>query len=288
MMVLNQNDSPAEKSFVVSRKHLDANAGLEIVARDNSLSLLNRHGATVWAIEHPQWDGTSFEISADGNLLWATMPGPDYPWETDEDESEEEEEDDEEESDTCGPGWIGVHDDRRIHLGAPENHGDEWWVVEAATGRVLATTPLGVYPAATTSIGHPNGVDVGLGIGVHDGPSETFWGRYVNDALHVGIVPTPGMLEAISPSGRSYLTLTMLTASDTGGTLTLKGFPDHQVIAQRTSADHLAPGEWFGWAEYLDDERILVEVFQAATAPRKILLDAGNLTLLGEAQSPTR
>ncbi|MFG2483536.1 hypothetical protein ACGFSI_12370 [Streptomyces virginiae] len=253
-----------------------------IAAREDRLSLLGERGVAVWAIEHPRWDGASCEFSAEGDLVRATMPGPDHAWEDDEADDEAGD------AEADGPAyeWDRTYEEPHAHQDAPENHGGEWWVVEAATGRVLATGPLGTYPDGAVAFRHPDGVHMGLGTIVHDGPSHTFWGSYVDGRLHVIVVPSAGRLMSVHPAGTAYVTLTTgMTDDDPGGTLTLHGFPDHETIA-RWPGTGLVRGEWFGGAEYLDGERVLVKVCHGTSASRWLLFDARDLKLLGEAEDP--
>ncbi|MGW6843196.1 hypothetical protein [Streptomyces sp. NPDC054958] len=253
-----------------------------IAGREDRLSLLDEHGMAVWTVAHPRWDGASCAFSAEENVVWATMPGPEHAWEDDDEDDEDEE---------AGEGgeeyeWDGTYDAPRAHPDAPENHGDEWWVVEASTGRVLATSPLGTYPDGAAAFRHPDGVHIGLGTIAHDGPSRTFWGSYVDGRLHVVVVPAAGMLMSIHPTGTAYVTLTTgMAEDDRGGTLTLHGFPGHATIA-RWPGTGLVRGERFGGAVYLDGERVLAEVCDGAKAARWLLFDARDLTLLGEAEDP--
>ncbi|MFF4432597.1 hypothetical protein ACFYZ4_25990 [Streptomyces sp. NPDC001513] len=269
---------------------LATDAGRQVVTCEGRLSLLDEQGAVEWTIEHPPWDGSSCAFSEDGSLLWATMPGLDHPWQTDEDADEQEcaPDDDGEGEGFASEGEQGGTDAEQSAPG-PLLGGDEVWVIEAATGRVLATSAFGTCVDAAAMVRHPDGVHMGLGTYAHDGPCATFWGRYTDGRLHLAADPLPGHLMDVNAAGTAYLTLdidVVTTSGQEGGeTLAIRAFPTHDVLAQRAGNGHLTPGERFAWAKYLDDERILVDVNHGGFQFRQMLYDARDLTCLGEADA---
>ncbi|WP_037603317.1 hypothetical protein [Streptacidiphilus rugosus] len=246
-----------------------------VVGGKDDIRLVDEHGDVLWSVRHAPW-GTGYsysgscEFSADGQTVWATVP---------ETELDSDEEDglwgDDQEVETAAPSgsWS-----------APEGWGDQWWVIDATTGKIIGRRWLGCEATGSVTLRHADGVHMGLNVGEGQDGSRIYWGS-VNDGSPQ--VVTNGdvsrALADLHPDGATYVTL----PRDSDG-LMLHDFSSRSVIAHRPNSDFLESDEWPLHAQYLDRETILLEtVDRKWKTARHLAFDALRLEYLGEVVYPT-
>ncbi|MGW7658817.1 hypothetical protein [Streptomyces sp. NPDC054756] len=166
-------------------------AGLAVFAGRHALGAVDRSGRVRWELRHPCWAGCaghpdasayvddrnhrysgsgSAAFAADGKVVWAHVPGPS----ADGDEG-----------------------------------GEEWLVLDAADGTVLARTGTGTVAAGSVHVPHPDPGQMGLTIGEGQDGSPLRWGRWDGRELTVDTFGGEDrVLLAVSPSGDRLLTVT--------------------------------------------------------------------------------
>ncbi|GHJ43486.1 hypothetical protein Cs7R123_08280 [Catellatospora sp. TT07R-123] len=252
-----------------------------VVGGRDRLSLVGERGEVLWSLRHTPW-GTGYsyagscEFSADGSLVWATVPETEL--ESDEEdglyEDEEEDEDQEEDGDGDAPGggWR-----------APETWGDQWWAIDAATGSIVGRRWLGCEATGSVTHRHPDGVHMGLDVGEGQDGSRIYWASHDDGVVQVSTTgDVSRALAALHPDGDAYVTV----PRDSDG-ISVHDFATRTVIAHRPNGDLLHSGEWVASARYLDRARVLVETAgKDGNRRRHLVLDAGDLTVLGEVAYP--
>lgn len=240
----------------------------------DQIRLIDEDGNTIWSVQHTPW-GTDYsysgscEFSLDGSKVWATVPETELG-------SEEEdglwEDDVEEEEVETGDGWT-----------VPESWGDQWWVIDATTGKIIGCKWLGCEATGSVTICHPDGVHMGLDVGEGQDGSRIYWGSFHEGVLQVATTgDVSRALADLHLDGDAYVTI----PRDSDG-ITIRDFPGHAVIAHRPNKDFLESGEWAICARYLDRERLLIEtVDENWQCARHLLFDAGSLRFLGEVAYP--
>ncbi|MEU4360201.1 hypothetical protein [Streptomyces virginiae] len=238
-----------------------------VVGGQDRISLLDEYGKVVWSVQHAPW-GTrlslsgSCEFSSDGSEIWVTVPEP------------EEDED----------GEVIEGEEQDDGADAPYDFGDQWWVIDAATGVILERSPLGCEATGSAHVRHPDGVHMGLNVGEGQDGSNFYWGCRRGGDFHVTTkYDLTRSLADIHPEGTAYLTV----PRESDGIM-VHDFASHSVIARRPNSDLLLlPGEWPIFAGYLDCEYILVEtVDRKWNFGRHIVLQAQGLDVLGEVCYP--
>lgn len=251
-----------------------------LIGRQDQVSVLDQRGATLWSVAHTRW-GTGYSLSgsgrfsADGQLVWITVP--ETPLDTEADGGLIHgpgggDSDSGDGQEVEGSGWA-----------VKDTWGDQWWVLDAATGAVKGRGRLGVEATGSVMIPHPNGIHLGLAVGLGQDGSRIYWGYLRDGSLRVA---TDGddtwSLADIHPDGIAYLTL-----SREGAELTVRDFPSHLVLARRHYQDILRPGEMGCYASYLDAEHIIAETVDGSwRCVRHIVLNAQDLRVIGEVHYP--
>ncbi|MFJ9074797.1 hypothetical protein ACIRO3_06020 [Streptomyces sp. NPDC102278] len=166
----------------------------------HALTAVDRTGAVRWEVRHRCWAGCAshdtFEeyahdrghryasggsavFSADGALVWAHVRGP-------------LERDDHE------------RDGHGRAAGA-----EEWLVVDAADGRILARAATGSAAAGSVHVPHVDPGQMGLSIGEGQDGAPLRWGRWDGERLSVDSFAGEALvLSAVSPGGARLLTVT--------------------------------------------------------------------------------
>lgn len=170
----------------------------------DSVRAVDRTGAVRWEIRHHCWadpgrgphathrsyedyadsrdhrhaNSGSAGFSSDGSVVWVHVLGP-------------------------------LAEDRRE---ATEPPAEEWLVVDAAQGRVLARAEARAAAAGSVHVPHPDPAQMGLSVGEGQDGARLRWGRWDGRTLSVSYFEdeTDGedrILMAVSPSGDSLLTV---------------------------------------------------------------------------------
>ncbi|MFD9437086.1 hypothetical protein [Streptomyces sp. NPDC060002] len=249
-----------------------------VVGRKDQIRLVDEHGNVLWSVQHTPW-GTGYsysgscEFSADGNAIWATVPETELGSEEEDGLWEDDEDDEDVETAASSGDWS-----------APESWGDQWWVIDAATGKVIGRKWLGCEATGSVTLRHPDQVHMGLSVGEGQDGSRIYWG-----SIHEGspqVVTTGDVsrsLVDLHPDGFAYLTL----PRDSEG-ITIHDFSSKAAIAHRPNGDFLESGEWPLHAQYLDRGTVLLETVDAKwNCARHLAFDARSLEFLGEVTYPT-
>ncbi|MGW7043552.1 hypothetical protein ACWGDT_12725 [Streptomyces avermitilis] len=168
---------------------------LAVFAGPHALRAVDRTGAVRWELQHRCWagceghaafdeyagdrdhrfaSGGSAGFSADGALVWAHIRGP-------------------------------LAQDRVARAAG----GEEWLVVDAAEGGVLARAQTRTAAAGSVHVPHPDPSQMGLTIGEGQEGSPLRWGRWDGRTLTVdSFGDEDRVLMAVSPSGGRLLTVT--------------------------------------------------------------------------------
>lgn len=149
-----------------------------VFSGETAIRAVGRDGRTLWEHEHDCWgcgdlESGSVIVSADGTRVWASAPSPHA-------ESE----------------W--------------PYDGDDWLVLDAASGDVVGMTRLDCAAAGSFHVLHPDGVHVGLSVGEGQDGSPSYWGRLDGDLIDfrlIGGEDRDRALTAVSPSGKRYVTI---------------------------------------------------------------------------------
>ncbi|MFD9122790.1 hypothetical protein ACFU6M_19580 [Streptomyces bottropensis] len=176
---------------------------LAVFAGVHSVRAVDRTGAVRWEIRHHCWAGTGREphethgsydeyaddrdhryassgsagFSSDGTVVWAHVPGP-------------------------------VAEEGREREAA-EPAKEEWLVIDAAEGRVLARADARAAAAGSVHVPHPDPSQMGLSIGEGQEGAPLRWGRWDGRTLSVSYFDDEDrILMAVSPSGDRLLTVT--------------------------------------------------------------------------------
>ncbi|MER6959982.1 hypothetical protein [Streptomyces sp. NPDC000618] len=162
----------------------------------HALRAVDRLGSTLWELRHRCWAGCaghesvteyaddrghhrymgsgSAGFSADGTLVWAHIRGP-------------------------------LAHEEPVHGRFTE----EWLVIDAVDGTVLARARTHTAAAGSDHVPHPDPGQMGLSIGEGQEGSPLRWGRWDGHALAVdGFGDEDRVLLAVSPSGDRLLTVT--------------------------------------------------------------------------------
>ncbi|MFE4833020.1 hypothetical protein [Streptomyces sp. NPDC056672] len=192
-------------------------ADLAVFAGPHALRAVDRSGNVCWELRHRCWAGcaghTNFTeyaddrdhrytgsgstgFSADGKIVWAHVRGP-------------------------------LAGEAREH-----DRGEEWLVIDAGDGTVLARTQTRTAAAGSVHVPHPDPGQMGLTIGEGQDGSQLRWGRWDGHTLTVDSFDDEDrILLAVSPSGDRLLTVT-----HDQDTLAIHRVADGSVVAE-TGAD---------------------------------------------------
>ncbi|MGW1606072.1 hypothetical protein [Streptomyces eurythermus] len=184
-------------------------ASLAVFAGVHAVRAVEPSGRTRWEVRHGCWcgacreshgsyeeygdradhrypDGGSAGFSADGAFVWAHIRGP-------------------------------------LAAGEPDPEAlDEWVLLDAADGRLLARADARAAAAGSFHLPHPSDPGrMGLSIGEGQDGAPLRWGRWDGRELTVAYVEGDLALVGVSPSGERLLTVThdqdVLAVRDTGG-----------------------------------------------------------------------
>lgn len=188
-------------------------ADLAVFAGPHALRAVDRSGNVRWELRHHCWAGCaghmdfteyaedrdhryansgSVGFSADGKTVWAHVSGP-------------------------------------LEHAVPDGgRGEEWLVINAADGTLLARAQTGTAAAGSVHVPHPDPGQMGLTIGEGQDGSPLRWGRWDGHALVVDdFGDEDRVLLAVSPSGDRLLTVT-----HDQDTLAVHRVTDGSVVAQ--------------------------------------------------------
>lgn len=175
---------------------------------------------------------------------------------------------------------------------------EEWLVLDAADGRVLARTPTGTSTLGSEHLPHPEPGRMALSVGEGQDGSPLLWARWDGRELTVDRIGKDlYVLADVSPSGDTLLAVThggpdllvALRAADgseaaelESGTLPLHPEADPD---EDTAEDTL----WDYYAGYIDDDTVLAattDTDEEYGAGRHWIVDAREMSLRGEVRYP--
>lgn len=181
------------------------------------------------------------------------------------------------ESGSC---WVSG-DGRLVWATVPSANGsDQWWVLDAANGRVLDVAALRCHAAGSHPVPHPDGTRVGLSVGEGQDGSAVYWGRW-DGRVHVSRLDARDrVLCDVRPDGTAYL------ATPHGeGPLTVHGFPTGDVRATRCAQEVFGDDEGFEYrAGYVTNELVIVG---SADEASHALLSAERLDVIAGVDYPS-
>ncbi|MCX5199847.1 hypothetical protein OOK31_39275 [Streptomyces sp. NBC_00249] len=158
---------------------------LAVFAGPHALHAVDPAGAVRWELRHRCWAGCA---GHEDFAEYADDPGHRYG----------------------GSGSAGFSADGTLvwaHVRGPL--AEEWLVLDAADGRVLARTETRTSAAGSVHVPHPDPSQMGLTIGEGQDGSPLRWGRWDGQALTVDCFGDEDrVLMAVSPSGDRLLTVT--------------------------------------------------------------------------------
>ncbi|BCY12921.1 hypothetical protein [Actinoplanes sp. L3-i22] len=110
---------------------------------------------------------------------------------------------------TADSGSAAFSADGRVvwaHVRANQGDGEEWLVLDAGDGTVLARADTMTVGSMSWHVAHPDPAFMGLSIGTGDEDAPTLWGRWAGGTLTVTRLPGEVLLD-VSPSGEHFLTV---------------------------------------------------------------------------------
>ncbi|GAA2688740.1 hypothetical protein [Nonomuraea recticatena] len=236
-----------------------------VFCNDEAVRAVTPTGAVLW--EHRghrrhsrKENRSSCRVSDDGRHVWAMLPGPPSS---------------------------GVWRDDGTFDGTPYQ-GDEWLVLAADTGRVVARETLDCAAVGGEHLPHADGRHMGLGVGEGQDGLHVYWGRLEEDGLRVWKHEDDyRILLDVHPSGLSYLSYAPPDE------IAWHSFPGGLIMRRLEAADAWRPatGEayWDG-ADYVDADTVIATATLYAETPqdaRHILIDAVSGQVRGEVRYPT-
>ncbi|HZM74628.1 MAG TPA: hypothetical protein VFC19_02815 [Candidatus Limnocylindrales bacterium] len=221
-----------------------------VFSGETAIRAVGRDGRTRWEHQHDCWgcgdlESGSVIVSADGARVWASAPSP------------------------------HAEIDARVPY-----EGDDWLVLDAASGHVVGLARLECAAAGSFHLLHPDGVHVGLSVGEGQDGSSSYWGRLDGDLIdfrRIGGENDLRVLAAVSPSGKTYVTVAHEQYE-----LSVHGFDDDTVLGSYEVDDN---GDDFLSYEagYVTEDRILAGEDEG---DRHWLIEAPTGQLLGEMGYP--
>ncbi|MFF8841066.1 hypothetical protein [Streptomyces sp. NPDC015130] len=239
-------------------------ASLAVFAGVHAVRAVEPSGATRWEVRHGCWDGAcqdlheaydeyadrpdhrytasgSVGFSADGRLVWAHVRGP------------------------LSEGELG-----------PDT-ADEWLVVDAGDGRVLARADAEAAAVGSLHLPHPSDPrQMGLSIGEGQDGAPLLWGRWDGKELTVDRLDDDLCLLGLSPSGDRLMTVchdqdslavrdsrgAVVEALDWDAEATIPRHPDVPVDADDPHEDEiLACWDWAGG--FLDETTLVASTTES-------------------------
>ncbi|MFI0728019.1 hypothetical protein ACH4S9_03210 [Streptomyces sp. NPDC021225] len=258
---------------------------LAVFAGVHALRAVDTVGVVRWEVRHGCWDGscrelhTSFDaypeshghlyadsgsaaVAADGKLVWAHIRGP----------------------------LASDADPDPAAL-------DEWLVLDAADGKVLARVDAQTAAAGSDHVPHPDPGQMGLSVGEGQDGVPLLWGRWDGRTLTVDrLGGDDWVLLAVSPSGDRFLTVTHYQE-----TLAVHRAADGSVLAGADAATavprhpEMPPDSdeeepyWDYYAGFLDEDTVIAATAgsdEEFGAERHWLLDAARMGVAGQIDYP--
>lgn len=245
----------------------------ELAILDERLALITRfERSSTWraghwvtpSLEHAVFSERDRIVMADrgGRTVWEVTH---HPWGNSDSES--------------GSCWVGG-DGQVVWATVPSVSGaDEWWVLNAADGRVLGIAALQCFAAGSHPVPHPDGEHVGLSVGEGQDGSEVYWGRWDGRAHVSRLDARDRVLCDIRPDGATYL-----ATPHSGGELTVHAFPTGEVCARRSAHDAFGEDDGFDLsAGYVTNDLVIVGSIEKE---RHMLLSAEDLEVVAELDYP--
>jgi hypothetical protein len=203
----------------------------------------------------------------------------------------------------CGgleSGSVRVSDDGTLVWGHVRGSDyEEWLVLDAITGGVVARTPLDSAAAGSVHIAHPDGEHVGLSIGLGQDGAMLYWARCEKGHLRSwDMNDDDRILVDVHPSGTRFLTL-----DHNCGDLSVHAFPSGAAMAtiddaaipplQREEGDEYHenedPAYWDYYCGHIDSTAVIAGTTEADEEHgegRHWLLDSATLEILGQISYP--
>ncbi len=232
-----------------------------VFSGQHAIRATDQRGEVRWERRHDSWDSGSGSaaVTADGRSVWATVPGP---------------------QPTAAP-W--------------EYGGDEWLVLDAATGEQIGKATLDCAAAGSLHSLHPDATHVGLSVGEGQDGSPSYWGSLDNGTLTVRTFgDRDRALLDVAPDGRGFLTVQHLL-----GDVAVHDFADDAVTAEIDAAGllahaghHVEDASFHYQAGYLTADTIIASAYEihergGSQEHQHWILDGRTLAPVGRVAYPT-
>ncbi|WP_258053668.1 hypothetical protein [Streptomyces sp. Ru72] len=259
-------------------------ADLAVFAGPHALRAIDRSGNVQWELRHHCWAGCagghmdfteyaedrdhrfassgSAGFSADGKIVWAHISGP------------------------------------LAHEVPDGGRGEEWLVINAADGTLLARAETGTAAAGSVHVPHPDPGQMGLTIGEGQDGAPLRWGRWDGHALVVdNFGDEDRVLLAVSPSGARLLTVThdqdilavhRVTDGSAVAELGADAVPQHPAIEEEAE-DGEAQAFFDYEGGFLDESTLVVGTVESDEefgTGRHWLVDAADMRLIDRLTYP--
>ncbi|MFJ9576194.1 hypothetical protein ACIRQF_07365 [Streptomyces sp. NPDC101191] len=193
--------------------------------------------------------------------------------------------------------WAHVHGP--LEHDAPDHgRGEEWLVIDAADGTVLARTQTQTAAAGSAHVPHPDPGQMGLTIGEGQDGSPLRWGKWDGGALIVHSFGDENrVLLGVSLSGDRLLTVThdqdvlalhLVADGSVVAELNADVFPSHPAVEEETTDDEAQA--FFDYEGGFVDENTLVvgtvESDEEFGTGRHWLIDAVHMQLIDQIAYP--
>ncbi|MGK5517749.1 hypothetical protein ACSNN9_00125 [Micromonospora sp. URMC 107] len=252
---------------------------LAVFSGQHALHAVDATGALRWSVRHGCWsssclsfhdsyeeyagsgehrhpDSGSCWISADGSTVWAHVRTP-------------------------------LPDDVEPELD------EEWLVLDAADGRLLARASTGTAAAGSHHVPHPDPGQMGLSIGEGQDGAPLRWGRWDGTRLTVTrIGDDDRCLVDVSPSGTRLLTIAHWGRQPAIHRLS-DGAVTHEVAADHRFPPHpQAPPDaeeepdWGYQCGFVDERTVVASTKERYGCPRHWLIDTARGDVLGQVEYP--
>ncbi|MGK5553742.1 hypothetical protein ACSNOI_19185 [Actinomadura kijaniata] len=167
-----------------------------VLSGQRSVRAVTAGGGTLWEHRHPCWDAEDGHPHADDAQV---CPGT--------------------ESGFCRITADGSAVWAHVPHGGDEAEGEEWLVLDAGTGTVLARAALDTVASGSEHLAHPDGLHMGLSVGEGEDRAPVFWGRWDGVELTVRLLDDGRYLADARADA-------FLTVAHEGDDIVLHRFPD--------------------------------------------------------------